>query len=117
MTDRVQVMYSGLIVERGTTEDIFYYPKHPYTWALIKSVPGLSTKNKASLYSISGTPPDLLNPPVGCPFAARCQYCMEACLEMMPEVTTISDTHSVSCWLMHPDAPKIESTFAGGGAV
>lgn len=115
VADRVQVMYSGLIVERGTTEEIFYNSKHPYTWALIKSAPQLNSKNKASLYSISGTPPDLLKPPVGCPFAARCDYCMEACLEEMPESTKISDTHSVSCWLMHPKAPKVESPLRAGG--
>lgn len=114
VADRVQVMYSGLIIERGTTEDIFFYPKHPYTWALINSVPQLDSKNKTKLYSISGTPPDAFSPPLGCPFAARCDYCMEACLEAMPEVTEISDTHSVSCWLMHPKAPKVISPFEGG---
>jgi len=117
VADRVQVMYSGLIVERGTTEEIFYNAKHPYTWALIKSAPQLNSKNKSSLYSISGTPPDLLKPPVGCPFAARCSYCMEACIEEMPRTTEISETHSVSCWLMDPKAPKVESPLRAGGIV
>ncbi|WP_425449064.1 ABC transporter ATP-binding protein [Dethiothermospora halolimnae] len=108
VADRIQVMYAGKIVERGTTEEIFYNPQHPYTWALLRSVPRLDTENKALLYSLKGTPPDLVNPPKGCPFAARCEYCMEICKEGMPEVTEISKTQEVSCWLKHPMAPKIE---------
>lgn len=114
---RIQVMYSGLIIERGDTEDIFYNPKHPYTWALLQSVPKLSTSKKAKLYSLQGTPPDLLNPPKGCPFAARCEYCMPICKEQMPGVTEISDRHSVSCWLQHPDAPKVQSPIVKGGTI
>lgn len=106
---RIQVMYSGLIVERGTTDEIFENPQHPYTWALLQSVPRLDTSNKGELYSLNGTPPDLLKPPVGCPFAARCAYCMQICKEEMPKETEISKTHSVSCWLKHPMAPKVES--------
>ncbi|PJI08450.1 MULTISPECIES: ABC transporter ATP-binding protein [Clostridium] len=106
---RIQVMYSGLIVERGTTDEIFENPEHPYTWALLQSVPRLDTLNKKELYSLNGTPPDLLKPPIGCPFAARCIYCMQICKEEMPEETEISKTHSVSCWLKHPMAPKVES--------
>lgn len=105
---RIQVMYAGQIIERGTKDEIFYNPKHPYTWALLQSVPRLETKNKDTLYSLGGTPPDLVKPPVGCPFADRCEYCMDICKEMMPEVSKISDTHEVSCWLQHPYAPKIE---------
>ncbi|GAA0784569.1 ABC transporter ATP-binding protein [Hathewaya limosa] len=105
---RIQVMYAGQIIERGTKEEIFYNPKHPYTWALLQSVPRLETKNKDTLYSLGGTPPDLVKPPVGCPFADRCEYCMDICKEMMPEVSKISDTHEVSCWLQHPYAPKVE---------
>ncbi|SHK22682.1 oligopeptide transport system ATP-binding protein [Hathewaya proteolytica DSM 3090] len=105
---KVQVMYAGQIIERGTTDEIFYNPQHPYTWALLQSVPRLGTENKGKLYSLGGTPPDLVQPPVGCPFAARCEYCMQICKDAMPDVTAISDTHSVSCWLKHPMAPKIE---------
>ncbi|KYH35556.1 oligopeptide transport ATP-binding protein OppD [Clostridium tepidiprofundi DSM 19306] len=105
---RIQVMYAGTIIERGTTDEIFYNPQHPYTWALLQSVPRLGTGNKAELYSLGGTPPDLIKPPVGCPFAARCEYCMDICKEAVPEVTKITDTHSVSCWLKHPYAPKVE---------
>ena len=85
IAQKIAVMYSGIIVESGTCEDIFYRPRHPYTWALIRSVPRLDLKNKQELATIPGTPPDLLNPPVGCPFCTRCSYCM-------PE-KRISDVH------------------------
>lgn len=112
---RIQVMYAGMVVERGTTDEIFYNPKHPYTWALLKSVPRLETKHKDTLYSIKGTPPDLLKPPAGCPFASRCEYCMEICKEQMPKPTKISDTQEVLCWLLHPNAPKVEAPQGIGG--
>ena len=105
---RIQVMYAGQIIERGTKEEIFYNPQHPYTWALLQSVPRLDTGNKEHLYALGGTPPDLIKPPVGCPFADRCEYCMDICRDVMPEVTDISETHKVSCWLKHPYAPKVE---------
>lgn len=113
VADRIQVMYSGLIVERGTVDEIFYNAQHPYTWALLQSVPRLETKNKEKLYSLNGTPPDLLKPPVGCPFAARCEYAMNICKQAMPEVTKISDSHEVSCWLKHPKAPKVKNPIGG----
>ena len=109
IADRIQVMYSGIIVERGTCDDIFYNPKHPYTWALLKSVPRLDNENKKKLYSINGTPPDLLKPPVGCPFAARCEYCMQICKEAIPEEVKIDELHSVRCWLQHGFAPEVKS--------
>ncbi|MDF2883171.1 MAG: oligopeptide/dipeptide transporter, ATP-binding protein [Clostridiaceae bacterium] len=112
---RIQVMYAGKIIERGTTDEIFYNPQHPYTWALLKSVPRLDTKHKNSLYSIHGTPPDLLKPPVGCPFASRCNYCMPICKEAMPEITKISESHQVSCWLKHPLAPIVNRDETVGG--
>ncbi|MDQ0150858.1 ABC transporter ATP-binding protein [Eubacterium multiforme] len=113
-SDKIQVMYAGIIVERGTVEEIFCDAKHPYTWALLKSMPTLDTEHKGELYSISGTPPDLLNPPTGCPFAARCEYAMEICKESMPEETTVTDSHKVNCWLMHENAPKVESPLKRG---
>lgn len=116
VADRIQVMYSGLIVEKGTVEELFYNPQHPYTWALLKSVPRLTTEHKDTLYSIKGTPPDLLNPPVGCPFAARCEYAMAICKEAMPEYTELSASHGVHCWLQHPYAPKVERPEGIGGA-
>ncbi|MBU3171577.1 ABC transporter ATP-binding protein [Clostridium estertheticum] len=116
VADRIQVMYAGKIIERGNTDEIFYNPKHPYTWALLQSVPRLETGHKDSLYSIKGTPPDLVKPPVGCPFAPRCEYAMEICKQEMPEATIINDTHEVLCWLQHPNAPKVEVPFEIGGA-
>lgn len=107
--DRIQVMYAGKIVESGTTEEIFFNPQHPYTWALLMSVPTLEMENKELLYSIKGTPPDLTNPPKGCSFAPRCEYCMPICNELEPEITEISGTQQVSCWLKHEMAPKIET--------
>jgi oligopeptide transport system ATP-binding protein len=107
VADRIQVMYAGQIIEHGTIDEIFKNPQHPYTWALLQSVPRLDTKNKGKLYSLQGTPPDLLKPPVGCSFAARCEYAMQICREEMPEVTTLSENHEVCCWLKHSMAPKV----------
>ena len=108
VADRIQVMYAGQIIEHGTVDEIFKNPQHPYTWALLQSVPRLDTKNKGKLYSLQGTPPDLLKPPVGCSFAARCEYCMQICKEEMPEATALSENHEVCCWLKHSMAPKID---------
>lgn len=114
---RIQVMYAGKIIERGNTDEIFYNSQHPYTWALLQSVPRLDTKHKGELYSIQGTPPDLLKPPIGCPFASRCKYCMPICREEMPEATRLSGTHEVLCWLKDPDAPQVENPIVlSGGA-
>lgn len=111
----IAVMYSGVIVEKGKCADIFYRPRHPYTWALIESVPRLDLENKQELASIPGTPPDLLNPPKGCPFSTRCRYCMEICKEEMPERTDFGDGHMASCWLHHEMAPKVEMPERKGG--
>ena len=114
---RIQVMYAGKVIERGYTDEIFYNAQHPYTWALLQSVPRLDTKHKGELYSIQGTPPDLLKPPIGCPFASRCKYCMPICREEMPEATKLSETHEVLCWLKDADAPQVESPIVlSGGA-
>lgn len=112
--DRIQVMYAGLILERGTVEEIFKNGWQPYTWALLQSVPRLETEHKEELYSIKGTPPDLLDPPKGCPFAARCPYVMKICREIFPEATKFSDTHEAHCWLQHPDSPRVERPLLGG---
>ena len=115
VADRIAVMYAGDIVEIGTCEEVFYTPKHPYTWALIRSVPRLDLKNKQELATIPGTPPDLLNPPVGCPFCTRCSYCMPICKEEMPEATEFGGEHKAACWLHHPMAPKVEMPNLEGG--
>ena len=109
--DRIQVMYAGQVLERGTVDEIFYEAKHPYTWALLSSVPKLAKYNKQELYTLKGTPPDLILPLEHCPFAARCEFCMPICKERMPEETVLSDTHKVSCWLQHPNAPKVKSFY------
>ena len=115
IAQKIAVMYSGIIVESGTCEDIFYRPRHPYTWALIRSVPRLDLRNKQELATIPGTPPDLLNPPVGCPFCTRCSYCMPICKEEMPEATEFGGEHKAACWLHHPMAPKVEMPNLEGG--
>jgi oligopeptide transport system ATP-binding protein len=106
---RINVMYGGIIVETGTTEDIFYRGKHPYTWGLLRSVPNPKADNKERLIPIEGQPPDLLNPPVGCPFAARCDYAMKICLQKQPPLFKMGEKHQTACWLCHEDAPKVES--------
>ncbi|NLY72986.1 MAG: ABC transporter ATP-binding protein [Tissierellia bacterium] len=114
--DRIQVMYAGKIVETGLKEEIFYKPHHPYTWALLNSIPSLDKESKEELYSLGGTPPDLILPLVGCPFASRCDYAMEICREQAPETTILSDNHKVACWLQHPEAPRVERPILSGGA-
>ena len=109
--DRIQVMYAGQVVERGTAREIFYEAKHPYTWALLSSVPKLAKESKQELYTLQGTPPDLILPLEHCPFAARCEFCMPICKEQMPPETVLTDTHRLSCWLQHPGAPKVKSFY------
>ncbi len=106
MADRVAVMYAGKIVEVGTANDIFYSPAHPYTWALLSSMPDLDTNEK--LEPIPGTPPNMIYPPKGDAFAERNKYAMEIDFEQQPPMFKISDTHYAATWLLHPDAPKID---------
>lgn len=106
MADRVAVMYAGKIVEIGTAEDVFYSPAHPYTWALLSSMPDLDTKEK--LEAIPGTPPDMIFPPKGDAFAERNKYAMQIDFEQQPPMFRISDTHFAATWLLHPDAPKTD---------
>lgn len=108
VADRVAVMYAGKIVETGTVDEIFYDPKHPYTWALLASMPDLETRNDDELFVISGTPPNMIYPPKGDAFAARNKYAMKVDFEMEPPTYKISDTHYAATWLLHPDAPKVE---------
>ena len=106
MADDIAVMYAGKIVEYGTADDIFYDPRHPYTWALLSSMPDLDTKEK--LDAIPGTPPNMIYPPVGDAFAARNKYAMQIDFEAQPPMFEISETHRAATWLLHPDAPKVE---------
>ncbi len=106
MADKIAIMYAGKIVEYGTADDVFYDPRHPYTWALLSSMPDLETKEK--LEAIPGTPPDMILPPVGDAFAARNKYAMQIDFEEQPPAFKVSDTHWAATWLLHPDAPKVE---------
>ena len=106
MADDIAVMYAGKIVEYGTADDIFYDPRHPYTWALLSSMPDLDTKEK--LDAIPGTPPNMIYPPVGDAFAARNKYAMQIDFEQQPPMFPVSETHKAATWLLHPDAPKVE---------
>jgi oligopeptide transport system ATP-binding protein len=115
IADRVVVMYAGKVVESGAIDEIFYNPRHPYTWGLMASMPRLNQSRDQELLPIPGSPPDLISPPKGCPFAARCKYAMKICTEQMPETTQVSPTHQVACWLEHPMAPKVEPPAAAVG--
>ncbi len=106
MADRVAVMYAGKVVETGTVEDIFYRSTHPYTQALLKSLPSVDMTKEERLVSIPGTPPDLIRPPKGCGFGARCTHCMKICKQEQPPVFQVGDGHEASCWLLHPDCPS-----------
>lgn len=107
MADRVAVMYAGKIIEYGTSDDIFYDPKHPYTWGLLGSMPTLDIGDN-DLYNIPGTPPDLMDPPKGDAFALRSAYAMKIDYLAEPPMFKVSDTHYAATWLLHPLAPKIE---------
>ena len=102
MCDRVIVMYAGKVIETGTVDDIFYNPQHPYTKGLLRSVPRLDLNRDEPLTPIFGTPPDLLRPPVGCGFTARCESAMRVCQEIDPELNEVSTSQRAACWLQHP---------------
>ena len=106
MADRIAVMYAGKIVEHGTSEEIFYSPVHPYTWALLSSMPDLHTTGKMD--SIPGTPPDLHYPPKGDAFAPRNKYALDIDFELEPPLFEVTPTHYAATWLLHPNAPKVE---------
>lgn len=106
VADRIAVMYAGKIVEIGTADDVFYNPKHPYTWALLSSMPSLATAEK--LDAIGGTPPNMIVAPKGDAFAPRNKYALKIDLEQEPPMFKVSDTHYASTWLLHPDAPKVK---------
>ena len=106
MADRVAVMYAGKIVEYGTVDEIFFEPKHPYTWALLSSIPDVDSKER--LDTIPGTPPNMIYPPKGDAFALRSKYAMKIDFEQEPPFFKVSDTHYAATWLLHPDAPAVE---------
>lgn len=105
MARRVLVFYAGQVIEEGLVNDVFYRPRHPYTWGLIKSMPRLNSERKEDLVSIEGTPPDLFAPPAGCAFAARCDYALQLCHEQSPPMLEVGAHHCTSCWLAAPGMP------------
>ncbi len=102
MCERVIVMYAGKVIETGTVDEVFYNPQHPYTKGLLRSVPRLDLNRDEPLTPIFGTPPDLLRPPAGCGFTARCDSAMRICQEVDPELKELSKTQHCACWLQHP---------------
>ena len=104
LCNRVAIMYGGKIVEIGTDEEIFYNPKHPYTKGLLSCISNPEEDNTNKLKPIPGSPPDLMKPPVGCPFVDRCEKAMKICKLKMPDVTELSATHQCKCWLSHEKA-------------
>ncbi len=107
IADRVVVMYAGKVVETGTVDEIFYRPRHPYTWGLLQSMPRLDQEKSRELRPIVGTPPELIHPPPGCPFVPRCKYAMKICQQEMPDMACPTLSHRVFCWLEHPMAPTV----------
>jgi oligopeptide transport system ATP-binding protein len=111
---RVAVMYAGKVVETGTLREIFYDPQMPYTWGLLSSIPLPTADRSQELIPIPGSPPDMVDPPKGCPFTPRCPYAMRICAEEMPGYTTFSAEHKAACWLHHPMAPNVEAPIRIG---
>ena len=112
VADRVAVMYAGKMVEIGTTDEIFYDPKHPYTWGLMRSLPAYAKRGE-ELYTIPGMPPTLINPPKGDAFACRNEYALAIDYEEMPPMFQVSDTHFAATWLLDERAPKINAPVGG----
>jgi len=108
LCNRVIVMYAGSVAEKGTTRDVFYNPRHPYTWGLLKSIPNANAEQKKRLIPIDGQPPDLMHTPAGCPFCPRCAYAMQICAQEQPPLYRLSEQHLAACWLLHPSAPRVE---------
>lgn len=112
VADRVAVMYAGKIVEIGTAEEIYYDPRHPYTWGLMQSLPAFS-RDQDSLYTIPGMPPTLVDPPKGDAFACRNEYALGIDYEEMPPMFRITDTHYAATWLLDERAPKVQPPIGG----
>ena len=106
--DSISVMYAGTIVESGSSDQIFYEPRHPYTWGLLASVPKIDTDEHQRLIPIEGNPVDLINPPAGCPFAPRCKHCMKICIDQAPPQCQVEEGHMAACWLPVKEAREEE---------
>ena len=114
LCSRVVVLYGGLVMEEAPVDDLFERPMHPYTMGLLQSVPGLLQDKSARLSPIPGSPPDMLHPPAGCPFAPRCPYARQICLEKQPPYTQIGENRRSMCWLLRDDAPIADNPLKGG---
>ena len=115
LCENVVVMYGGMVMEKGTVNEIFYSPQHPYTKGLHQSIPKHMSEGKERLIPIEGSPPDLMNPPKGCPFSPRCKHAMQICIEDAAPLAKISETHYSACWLQHQDSPDVEGFTKSGG--
>ena len=109
LCDRVVVMYGGLVMEEASIDDLFEHPGHPYTMGLLASMPDIEQDKSVRLQPIPGSPPDMTNPPKGCPFAPRCSNCMKICLREMAPVTTFDDVHYTQCWMNQKEQMEREA--------
>ncbi len=117
LCSRVIVMYGGLIMEEAPIDDLFDNPMHPYTQGLLASIPSIDQDKSRRLQPIAGSPPDMIHPPQGCPFAPRCSYARQICMEEMPPYTHMGEHRRSMCWLLMPDAPRQDNPFWMKGAV
>lgn len=117
IADEIVVMYAGKIVEKASCRELFYHPHHPYTWALLNSIPRIDYEEDRSLITIEGSIPDMTRPPKGCGFCARCPYAMKICEEYEPETISLQNEHTVSCWLMHEKADRSGLPYIIGGEI
>ena len=108
LCDRVEVMYGGLILEEAPIDELFEHPSHPYTMGLMAAIPDLERPRSLPLYPIPGSPPDMTNPPKGCPFQPRCPYARRICASRVPDFISVSEQHASRCFLLDPDAPQDE---------
>jgi len=113
---RVMVMYGGMVMEYANIYDVFNNPKHPYTMGLLKSIPSITQDREAPLQSIPGSPPDMSNPPEGCPFHPRCQYARKICNLKVPPIVDVSEDHGSRCWLLNNNAPGDNNPFSQNGS-
>ncbi len=113
LCDRVAVMYGGLIMEEADIVDIFREPMHPYTMGLMASIPAMNQDKGKMLRSIPGSPPDMINPPAGCPFSPRCPYAMRICADEVPPYVSTGANRRSMCWLLDPEAPSEGNPFRG----
>ena len=111
LCSRVLVMYGGMVMEEAPIDDIFHRPRHPYTMGLLASIPNIKQDKSQRLTPIPGSPPDMTNPPAGCPFAPRCPHARRICMEQMPPYTQVDPTHRSMCWLLTPEAPDQDNPF------